>query len=250
MAEWWEDLFVTGAYRQLEEIAPERTAQQVDFALEALDVGLGDRLLDVACGIGRHSVPFAAAGLRVTGVDISPVYLARAAEQGAPHRAAFARGDMRALPVRSSAFDASVNLFTSFGYFESDAEHQQTLNEIGRALKPGGRFLLDTAHHDGLIRRFRERDWTEIKDGLLLEARRWDVRTGRLHAVWTFVRGGSTQAHRVAIRIYTFPEMERMLRTAGLEVADIWGDWEGGPLTMDSWHMLVLAHRKPNAPKT
>jgi len=245
MSEWWQDLFISGDYRQLEDIAPEQTGKQVDFALGALNVGIGDRLLDVACGIGRHSVPFAAAGLSVTGVDISPVYLATASERGERHGARFVQGDMRYLPVRSDAYDAAVNLFTSFGYFATDDEDQRVLHEIGRALRPGGRFLLDVSHHDGLIARFQERDWMPISDGLLLESRTWDARKGRAETVWTYVRAGATQSYPVSIRMYTCPEIERMLAAAGMRMRDLWGDWDGAPLTMRSWRMIVLAEKVP-----
>jgi len=244
MAEWWENIFATGEYRELERIPPERTGQQVDFVLEALGVGLGDRLLDVACGIGRHSIPFAAAGLKVTGLDYSPAYLAKARAAVGGFCARFVRGDMRSLPIASASHDAAVNLFTSFGYFATLGEDQRTLSEIGRVLRPGGTFFLDVSHHDGLIRRFHEHDWMPIDDGFLLEAREWDARRGRVETVWTYVRGGDVKRFPVSIRMYTAPEIERMLDEAAMDIVQVWGDWEAGPLTMESWRMLILARKR------
>lgn len=244
MAEWWENIFGSGEYRELERIPPERTGQQVDFVLAALDLRMGDRLLDVACGIGRHSKPFAAAGLRVIGLDYSPAYLARAVAGTGSFSARYVRGDMRRLPIRSGSQDAAVSLFTSFGYFAAPGEDQQVLDEIGRALRQGGRFFLDIGHHDGLIRRFQDRDWLEIPDGFLLEERAWDARRGRVETVWTYACGGTVKRFPVSIRFYTCPEIERMLAEAGMEMLEVWGDWNGGPLTMESWRLLALARKR------
>lgn len=240
---WWENLFVSGAYRQLQDISPEHTARQVDFALEALDLRRGQRLLDIACGIGRHSVPFAAAGLQVVGLDISPPYLAAATTAARGHAARFVLGDMRALPFQNAVFDAAVSFFSSFGYCETDEDDERLFREVARVLRPGGRLFLDTMHHDALVRRFVERDWAEIPDGLLLEVRRWDARRGRVEARWSFVRGGRTESYPVSIRVYTCPELEAMLRRAGLTTTQVWGDWNGGALTMESWRILLLAEK-------
>lgn len=225
----------------LEEISPEHTARQVDFALDVLGVRAGDRLLDVACGIGRHSIPFAAAGLAVVGLDISPAYLPKAAEAGRAYGAEFVLGDMRHLPIKADTFDAAVSLFTSFGYTADDSDDQRTFCEVGRVLRPGGRFLIDTMHRDALVRRFQERDWTEIRQGVLLERRRWDARRGRIEAEWICLRGQGIEKYPVSIRIYTCSELETMLARAGLVIHKVWGSVDGEPLTMDSWRMLILA---------
>ncbi len=244
MSEWWENIFVTGEYRELDRIPPERTGKQVDFVLSALGVGVGDRLLDVACGIGRHSVPFAAAGLQVVGLDYSPAYLGRAREAGLRFGCSFVRGDMRRIPVRSGTFEAAVSLFTSFGYFATEAEDQATLDGIVRALRPGGRFFLDVGNHDGLLRNFSGHDWMEVEDGYLLEKREWDVRRGRAETEWTYIRDGIVKRFPVSIRFYTCPEIERMFDCAGMDLTQVWGDWDGGPLTMESWRLLALGVKR------
>ena len=244
MSEWWHDIFVTGEYRELERIPPERTGRQVDFVLAALQLGVGDRLLDVACGIGRHSIPFSASGLRVTGLDYSPAYLAKAQAAAGAFPARFVRGDMRRLPVRSQSQDAATSLFTSFGYFACPGEDEQTMGEFARVLRPGGRLFLDVGHHDGLIRRFQEHDWMPLADGFLLESRSLDARRGRAETEWTYVRDHEVKRFPVSIRFYTCPEIERMMDEAGLEMEQVWGDWDGGPLTMESWRLLVVGRKR------
>jgi SAM-dependent methyltransferase len=243
MTEWRQEFFLSGWYTLLEDIPPERTAAQVDFVAEALELQAGARVLDVACGIGRHSLLLAARGMDVTGLDYTPAYLQRASGGATGLPARFLRGDMRRLPFREAQFDAALNLFTSWGYFEDDEENARVLREIARALRPGGLFLLDTIHRDGLVRRFREKDWHLLPDGWLLEERAWDARNGRPLSTWTFLRGGEQRSFTLSNRAYTCSEVEQMMRAAGLSIVEVWGDWEGGPLGLDSIRLIVKARK-------
>src|SRR5262249_19187005 len=101
----------------------------------------GDRVLDLACGAGRHAVALAAIGARVVGLDLSLPLLR--AGQRRWRDARLVRGDIRALPVPGGRMDAVVHLFPSFGYFDRDAEHESVIAEVARVLRPGGRFALD-----------------------------------------------------------------------------------------------------------
>ncbi len=244
MSEWWQDLFLSGAYTLLEDIPPERTETQVEFARAALGLQPGERLLDVACGIGRHSLPLAARDVDVTGLDYTPRYLAQALRGSEGLAARFIRGDMRRLPFASGRFDAATNLFTSFGYFQSDSEDAHVLSEIARVLRPGGRFLIDTIARDGLLRRFQDRRWDEIPGGVLLQKAEWDALAGRATTRWTFVRDGQQRSFTVDTRVYAFTELEAMLVAAGLLPAGVWGDWDGSLLGLDSRRMIVLAKKR------
>jgi SAM-dependent methyltransferase len=243
MTEWWQEFFLSGCYTLLEEIPPERSDAQTAFMEQALALEAGALLLDVACGIGRHSRRFAARGFRVIGLDYTPSYLLRARAESEFLPLCLVRGDMRRLPFPSAVFDGAINVFTSFGYFESDAENADVIGEIGRVLRSGGVFLLDTIHRDGLIRRFQEDRWHEITGGYLLERTRWDSRSGRTPTEWTFLRGGETRAFSVNVRAYTCPEVTGMMEAAGMRVEEVWGDWEGGELGLESRRLIVKARK-------
>ena len=93
------------------------------------------RVLDVACGPGRHARALEAAGARCFGLDLSMPLLRRARQvTGIP----LIRADMRRIPVRPRSMDLTVNLFTSFGYFEDDAEHRAALETMVGTVRPGG----------------------------------------------------------------------------------------------------------------
>lgn len=141
---------------------------------------------------------------------------------------------------------AVLNLWTAFGYLESEEEDLRALESMARALEHGGAWLADTVNVLWLLRNFEERGWSGLEDGtLLLEQRSYDPRSGRNQVVLTIVRhDGARLELRHAIRLYTLPELETLVRRAGLEVDGVWGDFGGGEYGFDSPRLIVRA-RKP-----
>ena len=223
---------------------PEQTAREVDFLVEKLGTEPGARVLDLACGRGRHSLELARRGLRVTGVDLSPrsLELARADAAADGLEVAFVQADMRELDF-VGAFDAAISVFTSLGYFESDEEDRDVLVRVARALRPGGRFLVDVINPLGLARLYQPRLWDEVGDGILMvQEHEWDVMAGRNRAVWTFVRpDGSRSELSHVVRMYAPSELVRLVEGAGLRVLDAWGGFDGTPLTYESRRQILLA---------
>ena len=144
---WHESFFGEDWLRIALSIPDERADQQTDFVVSALELAPGARVLDLACGHGRHSARLARLGFDVTGLDVSAssLELARETEPAAE----YVEGDMREIPVEDESFDAVINLFTAFGYFEDEDDDQRVLNEVARVLRPGGAFLIDTLIRPG-----------------------------------------------------------------------------------------------------
>ena len=242
---WFDGFF---EHEWLDEIAlhlPEESArEQVDFVVERLGIEPGARVLDVACGHGRHSLELARRGFRVTGVDLSPRSLELAREAAARESldVDFAQLDARELDF-DSEFDAAINLFSSvIGYFEDDADTQEVLNRIARALVPGGAFLIDTVNGFALGRRYQDTMWNELESGggVMLHRGSFDLLKGRNEVVWTFIRAdGSRSELRHSLRVYTPHELVRMLDTAGLTVAGSWGGFDGQELAFDTWRLIL-----------
>ena len=241
------DYFLRAGPRQrTQEEDAQRNNAQVDFMVEALGGPEGARVRDLCCGGGRLSVPLAERGYRVAGLDLSKYHI-RIAKQAAKRAgvdADFVNADMRKIPGRAR-YDAVINCFTSFGYLETEAEDQRVLDGVRRALKPGGRFFIDTMNHDNLMRIFRESEFRELADGAyVMERRNYDVRTGRVENDWIYVTpDGERHIQSHSLRLYTFTELERMLKQAGLTVRETWGDYDGSPFTMYSPRMVVLAEK-------
>jgi SAM-dependent methyltransferase len=150
-------------------LSDERTAREVEGIVKLLALPPGSRILDLACGHGRHAIPLAERGYRITGQDLSEVFLNRARVDAETHGVPvnWVHSDMREIPFIDE-FDAIINVFTAFGYFESDAENQRVLHQVHKALRPGGRFLLETLHRDALVRGFQPSAVMRHEDGLLV----------------------------------------------------------------------------------
>ncbi len=245
--DWYKDYF-GAAWLGLatQQFAPERTLAQVDFIVAAADPPPGGAILDLCCGHGRHSLELARRGYRVVGLDLSvpSLNLARKSAADAGLAIEFIQGDMRGISYRVE-FDLVINIFTAFGYLESQAEDLKVLEAVARALKPGGRFLLDTINHAWLMRHFERRGWVPLDDGtLLLEEREFDLRAGRNNVVWTFLYPDGrrhTQCH--SLRVYTLVEFEAMLTAAGLTLKQVWGSFVGEPYGLETNRMILLAER-------
>ena len=221
--------------------------QQVEFIVQALELPEAARVLDLCCGWGRHAVRLAQRGYRVAGLDLSAYHLrlAKAAARRAGVEVEWLHRDMREIPGRAGRFDAIINCFTSFGYFEDEAEDQRVLDGIGRALRPDGRFLIDTMNHDWLMRVFRASEWHEGPGGIMLERRSYHIHTGRIDVDWLFITPeGERRQQFHSLRLYTFTELAAMLSRAGLTVRRTWGGMDSRELSMESPRMIVLAEKR------
>ncbi|HET6505738.1 MAG TPA: methyltransferase domain-containing protein [Baekduia sp.] len=204
----------------------------------------GGALLDVACGFGRHAVPLAAAGFRVTGVDRSATLLDEARRRAGDASPTFVAADYRELPFADASFDAAINLYTSIGFL-GDEEDTKVLAEVARVLRPGGRLVVESMHRDLMIRIFQERGWRLLGAGrLLLEQRAFDPVTGVVQETQTLIGSdGARESQAFSTRVYTATELMAMLRAAGFDKVTAYGDLDGAPFDVGT--RLVLVARTP-----
>ena len=155
---------------------------------------------------------------------------------------------MRDLP--SGPFDAVLNLFSAFGYLESDAADQQVLTAVGRGLRPGGRFLLDIRSREHVVRHLREHDWQLLADGsLFLEQAVFDLQTSRVQTHLILVEpNGRRERREFSVRQYSLTELVGMLAAAGLTVTQTWGGFDRSPYTLDIRRLVLLAERQADHP--
>ncbi len=190
--------------------AVDAARHEAAFVWKALGLKAGQRLLDVPCGSGRHALEFARRGALVLGVDKTAAYLKAARLAGARQpRARFVRGDMRRLPFRGE-FDAAVNLWTSFGYFARLADDRKVLEGVARALKPGGRFLIDVRDLAAVRRQPVQRHWDWRADGayVLQDASIVEGRDPVIVNEWTVIHPGKKPLKaRFILRGYDKPRL-------------------------------------------
>lgn len=243
---WWDGYFddtFVDLYRDF--LTPQRTALEVQGLREMLDLEAGARVLDVACGWGRHTLELAAHGARAVGVDFSPRLLSSARRRAEIARsgAAFLRGDMRALPF-AGGFDVVLSLFSSLGYFESADDDLAVLRGMHRALRPGGRLVVETMHRDHLAGRYADRDWWETESGTMVWVEREFDAVEGVSREWTRWRRGGKEGEKFhRIRLRTATEWDALLRAAGFQPLDWYGDYELAPFVHTSETLLVVARR-------
>jgi SAM-dependent methyltransferase len=224
MTEWFEEWFGE-EYLQL---YPHRDAAEAERAvgLIAERVGLtpGWRVLDVACGAGRHAraLDLSAALLRVARtVTTAPLV----------------RADMRALPIRPRSMDLTVNLFTSFGYFEQDAEHAGALGEMVSTVRRGGWFVIDFLNARSVRARLVPHE-TRRLGGVEAQVERSVSPDGRY--VCKQIRTATGRQFTERVRLFGAGEIEAMLAAAGVTVRERYGDYDASPLLPDSPRTILV----------
>lgn len=259
---WTEKLFIDNASlfgARLEELL-EKTDAEIDGLLNIFsehEVPKGGIILDLACGIGRHSVSLAEKGYRIVGVDISPTYITRArelaAEKGVSKHVDFKVGDMRRvgelLKNQEGTFDLVINLFTSMGYWDEDTD-RHIFKQALDLTTPGGIFIIHTANRDYLVRNFQARDVTYGKNGrVIIVERQLDLESSRLFNTWKYYEQREEDLEHLSTieldhRVYSLHELKKQVEESGWSYQSCYGGYNMQPLTTDTFSMILVA-KKP-----
>jgi SAM-dependent methyltransferase len=244
---WFEEVFDEDYLRTLPFMSADQTLREVEFISEALRVGNGAEILDVACGYGRHAIELVQRGFNVTGLDLSLPLLIRAADE-AQRRALsvnFVHADMREMAFEKQ-FDGAYSMLTSFGYFDEDT-NLRVAERIGRALKPGARFLLDIVNRDYVVADLPMRVWWEGTGCVVLEEVDFNFHTSRIvtHRSIVFEDGRQLE-QELSVRAYSLHEIGRLLRQAGFRVMDVSGGLatRGQFFGASSRSLLIVAEKR------
>lgn len=227
----------------------ENTPAEVDQILELMQPEPGVRLLDMACGPGRHALELARRGFQVTGVDRTERYLQQARKRCREEGLAvdFVLGDMRSYQPEQP-FAAALNMFTAFGYFDQPAENQAALANLAQALQPGGRLLIELEGKETLAAKFQPRDWSEGEDGTLyLQDRRIINDWRQIENRWLVIRqtaaGWLRQEFTFRHWLYSAAELGLMLRQAGFAELQTFGSLAGDPYNHTARRLVIVAQR-------
>jgi SAM-dependent methyltransferase len=250
-ANWWESFFSGLAVDFWRAAVPEEaTAQDVAFLWKRLDLAIGARVLDVPCGAGRLTIPLAARGAVMTGVDISEEFLsaARAGAEGAGVSVEFRQAEMRDLPW-TAEFDAAFCFGNSFGYLD-DGGNVDFLAAVARTLRPGGRLAIDYGQtaESILPRSIEANQVAEIGGFRFEEDTRYDPLTSRIENRFRISRDGRTETKLASQRVYTLSQVIGLLGTAGFELRSYFGSPAEEPFALGSPRLLIVAEKKRPSP--
>lgn len=245
MPEWYED---DDFWREMAPVVftPERIQQggeEVERIVKLVGAAPGATLLDLGCGIGRHSLEFARRGLAVTGVDRS-AYLLSQARLRVPVEGPsveWVHEDMRQFR-RPAAFEFVVSLLTSFGYFTDPADDRLVLENCRESLRAGGVLILDIMSKEVLARIFRPRDWhREGTELILLEERSVEDEWRWLNVHWTLLRGSNVHRRAFRLRLYAASELVDLFRATGFREVRCFGSLTGKAYDQEAERLVIVA---------
>jgi SAM-dependent methyltransferase len=224
-------------YSTLYQHRDETSAQQeVDNLLSELPLPKTGRVLDFCCGDGRHSRALARHGYEVVGFDLSEYLLARAREKNVDGKITYYRYDMRDIPFENE-FDILFNLFTSFGYFAEDDENEKVLRKMGQALKPDGHLVIDYLNPLYISEHLVPESIREVEGKRIIERRK--IEAGFVIKEILITENGEERKFLERVRLYSREDMERMLARAGVEVQNVYGDYDFRPYSADGKRMIM-----------
>jgi SAM-dependent methyltransferase len=221
---WWQTFFEGVAVTMwLQALPPDHTQREADRLAGLLAASPGSEILDVPCGAGRLSLVMAERGYRVTAVDLSSEFLGHARSRDVLQQVTWERRDMRDLPWRGR-FDRAFCVGNSFGYLD-DEGNAAFLQAVRTALRPGGRFVLETPMVlENLLNHLHPRPWWKAGDTYLLVENHYDPARARLDIEYTFVSTHGVEVRRGSHRAYTYRELMELLTASGfaVELAEPW----------------------------
>ena len=228
----------------------EQTQLDLELLVETLDFGPGDRLLDIFCGYGRHALPLARMGARVTGIDISVDYIAEMQHVVDAEKLPIIAiaGDFLSISdetvSREASCDAAYCLGNSFSFFPRN-DMLKFLTRIGRLLKPGGRFLAHSAMiAESILPDYQARSWQPVgEDILFLVENTYDPLESRIDSHLTYVRNGDTQTRTAQHYVYTLSELCYLFKEAGLSVITCYGTVGGDPYELGDEAVWLVAQK-------
>ena len=223
----------------------ENTSEEVTNLISLLKINPGASVLDLCCGPGRHSLEFARRGFLVAGVDRTRTYLDKARRQAEAEglNLEFIEEDMRSF-CRPEAFDAAINLFTSFGFFEDEKEDELVMKNVHRSLREGGAFVVDLMGKEILARIFRERDWQETDGAITLVERKVSKDWTWMENRWILLKDGKIHESRFSHRPYSAAELTALLSDCGFNSIRAYGDLAGAPYDHQAKRLVVTAQKR------
>jgi SAM-dependent methyltransferase len=228
----------------------EDTENQVDFIIQTLQLTGKERILDLACGYGRHSLSFARRGYSVLGVDITPEYIDDALKNAKAEslNADFINADIRDVHFENE-FDVVLSLADgAIGYLETDEENLKIFDVISRALKSGGKHFMDICNAEHAEYYFPKSNWEIGEKALALSKFDWDKETRRmLFGGWDIPYGAPAQKPEITgdpTRLYSTKELSSILQQRSMKIIRTFSNYYGKEASFKELQLLVYSEKQ------
>lgn len=257
MTEWIKSTFdqKNQLYEHVFVPSQEETERQTQFVINFAKLTCGDRVFDVGCGTGRHVLSLATKGIHVDGLDISPISVGEAQKatnllQLEIPKPELYIDDARELPQKhpelAGRYSLAINLFSSFGYYESDEEQLTLLRGINHILQPKGALLLDLPNKDFILQNFSEQSEYIVDELTVGVNRKYDPNHSRIKTKTRVTDGQTEDVMDVAMNLYSYTDINQLLRQAGFTIEKVARDFTGvdfDPQDSSCKRMLILARK-------
>lgn len=228
----------------------EDTKNEVDFLIDQLKLQGNEKILDLACGYGRHSLELARRGYDVTGIDITSEYIEYATEQVEKEglKAKFLCMDIREVNMKEK-FDVEINMADgAIGYLENDLENMKIFEVVSNALKIGGKHFMDIMNGSYAENHFPCKLWDKGEKCLTLSAFEWDKKSkimlyGQVDYPYGEPLWRPEMKEGNPIRLYTISEISKIFSTLGMSVCKSYADYTGKPSSDNDIQLMVYSVR-------
>lgn len=238
---WFQNWFNSPYYHILYKQRDDEEAEFfIDNLCNFLKPSEDSLMLDIACGKGRHAIYLNKKGYDVTGIDLSVASI-KYAQQFENKKLNFFVHDMRRL-FYINYFDFVFNLFTSFGYFETDNEHVNALKAFRKALKKDGKLVFDYMNSQKIINKLVPSEVKSV-DGIDFHINRF-VENGKIVKTIDFKHKNKKYAFKEEVRDFKLHDFERLFNAAGLEICNIFGDYNLNDFDINQSDRLIFVCKK------
>ncbi|MGC6470266.1 MAG: methyltransferase domain-containing protein [Flavobacteriales bacterium] len=241
MKKWYDTWFDTPYYHILYKDRNEQEAKYfISNLLHFLKPDKNDTFLDLACGKGRHSLMINSHGYKVEGIDISRNSITIANKLSNKHLA-FNVHDIRTI-YKPNSFNYALNLFTSFGYFENDIEHQNTIDSISHNLIENGKLIIDFLNVKKTLLNLTEYE-EKIVDNITFKIRR-SLKNNYLIKDIRFEDQGKSYHFTEKVKAYTLNDFINLFENAQMKIINLWGDYELNDFNAEDSPRLIITAQK------
>ncbi len=239
--EWFAEWFDSKYYHILYKNRNHQEAEAfLSKLISFLKPNLSDTIIDLACGKGRHSIYLNKLGYNVTGVDLSANSI-NEANTFANENLKFEMADLRNLPY-NNAFEIGLNLFTSFGYFESDEVNKEVFSQFNKILKPNGIILVDFLNASKIFAQTNNVETKEIEGIQFLINKK--IENNRVIKTIEFSDNGNKNFYSESVQLLELRDFEKLVEQTSFKLLHVFGNYHLDPYNQELSDRLIIVAQK------